>query len=186
LKRRAIDRFFRLEFMIREQDVMLRTILLGAAAVSTVALATLPGEAQAQPRYRGYYGQPYRGYYAPRGYYGRPYYRGYYGVPVAVAPAYPYYAPAYPYPVYAPPYYGPAYYGHPAYYHGYHGCDPATGAVIGGTAGAVIGGAIDHADNHHHYGYGGHYGHYGHGSSIEGALIGGALGALIGSTATHC
>jgi len=130
---------------------MLKTLILGAAAITGAATA-LPAAAEAHgyrdgyrySNYGGYHDPYYRGGYHDR----RAYRRGYAG------PRYGYRDP---------------YYGRPVYRRCGSG---ATGAIIGGAAGALLGREVARGDRYYRY--------RGRGNGTVGAIIGGAAGALIG------
>jgi len=96
-------------------------------------------------------------------------------------PAYPPYPGYYPIPVYGYPYARPAYgYNQRYYYQGGYGrtCDDAAaGALLGATAGAVIGREIAKSDHRKRYHT---WSHKRRGDKFAGTLVGGALGAIIG------
>jgi len=117
-----------------------------ALALSAAAMTAIPVAAEAHGYYGGYgYGYPSYGYSYP---------------------SYGYAAPAYGYG------YQPSYYGYDRYR-----CNrnTATGAVIGGVAGALLGRSLSHGG---HYSY--RYDRYRHGNRTAGTLIGGAVGAVAG------
>ena len=165
---------------------MLKKTIIGVIAAAT-AFVAIPTAAEAQYYRDGYYGRDRDGYRHRRHrsrtriyvqtYYPPAYYGGYYG------PGYydPYYGP---YPdryyrdrYYRGRYYRGAYYGRRGYYH----CDDGvTGAIVGGTAGALIGREIGRDGRR------GRYGYRRGGSGTTGAILGGALGALVGREATRC
>lgn len=169
---------------------MLKKTIIGVLAAVT-AFVAIPTAAEAQYYRDGYYSRDRDGYrhrrHRPRTrvyvqtYYPPAYYGGYYG------PGYydSYYGP---YPDrYRNRYYRDRYYRGRYYRSGYYGrryrCDDGvTGAIVGGTAGALIGREIGRDGRR------GRYGRYGNrrGGGTTGAILGGALGALVGREATRC
>lgn len=144
---------------------MLKKVILGAAA-SLTAMVALPASAEAQ----GYYGDPY--YRA--GSYGS-YYDGYYRqAPRRYRPG-DYYGGRYARRGYDRRYYDRGYYARgDRYYRGRRCGSSASGAIIGGAAGALVGREIAR-DGRRYYRRGN--------DGTVGAILGGAVGALIGSEA---